>query len=316
MMFKEIVGYVRWLIKEATPALSRYSSTDIAGNPYTGEEFLKEAINSSYREITTSRSWPWARKTASVEVAGGDSYFYAPSDMYQILSLRRGSTVLRCNDSYSLEWAVSSNSGAPTEYAVGEFDTSIQEQETAQSGTSPDTLVIGGAGDSDNYYAGQFIYNVTRDEVSRVLSSTYSGGTNTLQLNTSITDQSAGDTIYIYRNAYKIHLHPTPSEDITLHLHYQVLPYKLENDYDVPIIPPQYVNAISYLSAYKLLIEKDPQSAAIYFNDYKRIYQAMVQGENQPAKLYRRAFTYGPPYRLPNMGWTGGSWSSVRIWGW
>ncbi|MCD6310442.1 MAG: hypothetical protein J7M18_06980 [Candidatus Eremiobacteraeota bacterium] len=97
---------------------------------------------------------------------------------------------------------------------------------------------------TDDYYKGWMMMNITRGQSTRVRS--YISDSKTLILENAIPDQAEDDSFYLAPYLTEFFLYPLPDNNITLQLHYRMIPPKLVNDEDVPVIPGAYHILLAY----------------------------------------------------------------------
>jgi hypothetical protein len=136
--------------------------------------------------------------------------------------------------------------------------------ETAAATTSTTSIVIADAARAliDDYYNDWMVVNTTRNLNSRVTDYAYS--TQTFTVSPPIAAQVATDAVYFARNHPSIGLYPMPDDTQAFIIEYSALPDKLVNDYDIPVLPSRFHEAI-YLGAAKKssLIMDDNRMRAI-----------------------------------------------------
>jgi hypothetical protein len=145
---------------------------------------------------------------------------------------------------------------------------------TAQATTSTTSIVISSVSRAliNDYYNDWVVVNTTRSLSSRVTD--YVQSTQTFTNDPDITGQVSGDAVYFERNHPYLTLYPMPDDAQAFIIDYKVNPDKMVNDYDIPLIPPRFQEAI-YLGAAKRsnLIMDDNRMRAVEDQFYKILSQ-------------------------------------------
>lgn len=179
----------------------------------------------------------------------------------------------------------------------------------AQATTSTTSIVISSVSRAliDDYYNDWVVVNTTRSLSARITD--YVQSTQTFTNDPAITAQASGDTVYFERNHPVITLYPMPDNAQAFIIDYKVNPDKLVNDYDIPLIPPRFQEAI-YLGAAKRsnLIMDDNRMKAVEDQFYKILSQMAKEynaddDENYEKQSVDKVDTISTmPFHLPLQG--------------
>lgn len=152
----------------------------------------------------------------------------------------------------------------PSTYRLQGSDNSIIVSGAATTGTNTTTVVLAGPlGFVNNFFVDCLLVNTTRYRESRITA--YDESTGTFTLENPITGQVATDNIVIYRKQNKVQVFPLPSVSAQIIIEYRLVPAKLSNLYDVPIISDNFHRLILYGALHLASIKDHDDAKANYY---------------------------------------------------
>ncbi len=179
--------------------------------------------------------------------------YYLPSDCWKLISVRDLS-VPRCLKVIDVNQADHSiprrsSSGEALMFYVGGTDISreplLSGSYSMSSGSnSTDVICSSLSGNTDDYYSGWVLTNITTGASKRIRS--YNSSLKKIILEESISGQTAGNSFYLAPDLVEIFLYPVPDNNGVLDIRYRMIPPKLFNNYDMPVLPEAYHILIVY----------------------------------------------------------------------
>jgi len=140
----------------------------------------------------------------------------------------------------------------------------------------------------DDYYKDWLLVNVTREATARVTA--YTASTQTLTLDKAITSQTTSDSVYLMSTFNHISIYRRPTTAIGLNVKYYRTQPDLINNYDVPLLPELFLDAITFdvLTTWYLKDENARVYEAMYNTEYDKLVKKFAVQYNKNPKQGRR----------------------------
>jgi len=257
-LLKEATVSTVYTTVSATSTSTTLNATSVAGMSVgrklvvsDGTNFEEVYISSISGTIITLTGTGLSESYAADSYIFVDNYFL-PSDCWKVLSVKDFSVPrnldIRRTATVDRELTQRKSYGDPRViYIAGtnlmrEPASGTYAMDTSSSTTSVIETQL--TGTTTDYYKGWTCFNVTRDLSATV--SAYNASTKTLTLESAITAQVATDTFYLIPRLTEFFLYPLANTSRALNFRYKLLPEKLLNNRDVPIMPDAYHMLLVY----------------------------------------------------------------------